>query len=153
MIVVDESLCVGCRTCEIVCSLFRSRANAPELSRIRVRSDFLQVDFVPNMCFQCTDPPCMQACPIDAMFIDEKTGAIVVNEAICIGCRACIEECGVHFSPPRLWVDPVRQVVLKCDLCGGDPQCVRFCTAGAITYSVATVGIEQGHPKEEQEIV
>jgi len=24
--------------------------------------------------------------------------------------------------------------MLKCDLCGGDPECVKFCATGAIQY-------------------
>jgi Fe-S-cluster-containing hydrogenase component 2 len=24
--------------------------------------------------------------------------------------------------------------VVKCELCGGDPQCVRYCATGAIEY-------------------
>ena len=30
---------------------------------------------------------------------------------------------------------PVRaKVACKCDLCGGDPQCVKFCISGALQY-------------------
>ena len=28
--------------------------------------------------------------------------------------------------------------VIKCDLCGGDPQCVRFCETKAVRYEEAS---------------
>ena len=30
--------------------------------------------------------------------------------------------------------DPDNRRVIKCDLCGGDPQCVRFCPTGALQF-------------------
>jgi ferredoxin len=32
-------------------------------------------------------------------------------------------------------MDPVRGLALICDLCGGDPQCVKVCAHGAIELS------------------
>ena len=29
---------------------------------------------------------------------------------------------------------PEKKVVIKCDLCDGDPVCVKFCPTGAIKY-------------------
>ena len=148
VITVDKSLCAGCRTCEVVCSLFNSGVCAPELSRVQVKSDFLEIDFIPNTCLQCINPLCIRACPVDAISIDGTTGARVIDEAMCIGCCRCTEECGAYFDPPRLRFDQVNQVVLKCDLCGGDPQCVKFCPMGAITYVFDSAGIRSGHPME-----
>lgn len=149
VIVVNSSLCVGCRTCEVVCSLFKRGVCAPELSGIRVRADFLDIDFTPNPCLQCTDPLCMEICPADAIFVDEVTGARVIDEALCTGCCECIEACGDYFDPPRLRFDADRQIVLKCDLCGGDPQCVRFCPIGAVTYIMDSAGIRSGHLRKD----
>ena len=149
VIVVDSSLCVGCRTCEVVCSLFKAGTCSPELSRIQVKADFLEIVFVPTPCLQCAEPLCMDACPTGAILLDEATGATVVEEALCIGCGECIEACGDSFAPPRLRLDAERQIVLKCDLCAGDPQCVRFCPIGAITYIVDTRGTESPDQKED----
>jgi len=30
--------------------------------------------------------------------------------------------------------DNLSKQVIKCDLCDGDPQCVRFCETQAVTY-------------------
>lgn len=29
----------------------------------------------------------------------------------------------------------------KCDLCGGDPECVKFCASGAIRFAEAELGM------------
>jgi len=34
--------------------------------------------------------------------------------------------------------DPVLDMIAKCDLCGGDPQCVKLCPSGALTYQEPT---------------
>jgi carbon-monoxide dehydrogenase iron sulfur subunit len=31
-------------------------------------------------------------------------------------------------------VDPVKHTAFKCDLCGGDPECVKICLAEALIY-------------------
>ena len=144
IILVDSSLCSGCRICEVVCSLRKTGAVAPELSRIPVTARFLEIELTPNPCLQCEEAVCMETCPEEAIFIDATTGAKVVDEELCIGCCACVEACRQSHGLPRIRFDEGRQVAFKCDLCGGDPQCVTFCPMGALSYIVAcdSTGIE-----------
>jgi Fe-S-cluster-containing hydrogenase component 2 len=53
-----------------------------------------------------------------------------VNHEVCIGCRSCIGVC--PFGAMNY--NPTTRKVFKCDLCGGDPQCVRFCEVRAVEY-------------------
>ena len=53
----------------------------------------------------------------------------VVEEDECNGCEACISACPVG----SISLDWDKNVVFKCDLCGGDPECVKFCSRGALT--------------------
>jgi 3-polyprenyl-4-hydroxybenzoate decarboxylase len=48
---------------------------------------------------------------------DSDTGAIVIKEALCVGCRACTLVCPYG----AITMDTYRGVMLKCDLCSGDP--------------------------------
>ncbi|MFC1980957.1 4Fe-4S dicluster domain-containing protein [Chloroflexota bacterium] len=109
--------------CELSCSLAKEGAINPYLARIQV----IKVDdysFAPVICRRCNPPKCLQACPIpdEAMSWDEALGVVVINESGCIHCFACIEAC--PFGAIR--VGPNNEV-LKCDLCGGDPVCVKYC--------------------------
>ena len=58
------------------------------------------------------------------------TGAMEVNEDICVGCKVCTIAC--PFG--TINYNHVSGKVAKCDLCGGDPQCVVACPTGAITF-------------------
>jgi Fe-S-cluster-containing hydrogenase component 2 len=59
-----------------------------------------------------------------------RTGAVLVNEEKCTGCGLCIPSCPIGI----LKVDPVTHVAIKCDLCGGDPECVKRCPEKALKY-------------------
>jgi Fe-S-cluster-containing dehydrogenase component len=72
----------------------------------------------------------VKACPVEAFHRDEKTGAVLIDDDVCIGCRLCIDEC--PFG--GISIDPDKERVIKCDLCGGDPQCVKYCPTSALQY-------------------
>ena len=119
--------CSGCRKCEIACSIFHEGRIWPEASRIRV---FMLVPGVeiPHLCVQCYDQPCVAACPQNALWINEETGAILVDKENCTGCGLCIEAC-----PGRIpHLHPIEKYVLICDLCGGEPLCVKACQFDAL---------------------
>jgi Fe-S-cluster-containing hydrogenase component 2 len=119
------SKCSGCRKCEIVCSLFHENRIWPEASRIRVFMLVPGTDF-PHFCAQCEDYPCVQACPVKALSISRKTGAVLVKNKVCIACGKCIDAC-----PGRIpHMHPTENHVVICDLCGGNPQCVKVCQEG-----------------------
>ena len=72
----------------------------------------------------------MRACPVDAISIDAATGAKVVSDDKCVGCKVCTIACPfgtINYSQST-------GKVVKCDLCGGDPQCAAACPTDAITY-------------------
>lgn len=116
-------LCTGCWECQLVCSLVKTGTVNPSLARITVTRSYKDGSCNPIICRHCTVPLCQQACPVpEAMYTDENTGAVVINDDKCIGCLACMEAC--PFDAIR--VGPHKEV-LKCDLCGGEPVCVKYC--------------------------
>ncbi|QGP93138.1 Thiosulfate reductase electron transfer subunit PhsB [Neomoorella glycerini] len=124
-LMVDSSICTGCQYCEIICSLHHSKAGEvnPKKARIKIVSDILHGKDKPVVCRQCQQPVCLAACKFKAIYIDTKLGIALVDTARCTGCGTCVESC--PFG--AMFFDPVENVALKCDLCGGEPQCVRFC--------------------------
>ena len=97
-----EALCNGCRTCEIMCSLNKTSTVNRYFARLRVISSDEGI-YSPIICRHCEHPQCLAACPIPgAMYIDNKTAAVVVNEDKCTGCLACVHECpfdAIQVSP------------------------------------------------------
>lgn len=121
----DYSKCSGCRRCEIACSLKHEGKIWPEASRIRVFMLLPGVE-VPHLCVQCPDYPCVAACPVNALSINEKTSAVEVDKEKCIACEKCIDAC-----PGKIpHMHPNRKYILICNLCNGDPECVKVCQEG-----------------------
>jgi len=141
VIAVDADKCTGCRSCEVVCSIFHNDIINTELARIRIVKDWreprspIAVNFVTATCRQCASPRCAAVCPTNAIVADPETHARVVIEEKCIGCRKCIEAC--PYTPSRIYFREDRMVAFKCDLCGGDPMCVKICNAGAVKFQTA----------------
>jgi carbon-monoxide dehydrogenase iron sulfur subunit len=121
----DYVKCSGCRRCEIACSLHHEGRIWPEASRVRVFMLVPGVE-VPHLCAQCGDHPCVESCPVDALSVDPEMKNIIVDRGKCTACGNCIEAC-----PGRIpHIHPTEDYVLICDLCGGDPQCVKVCHEG-----------------------
>ena len=128
---VTPERCIGCRSCEIACSFAHSpKLGQPGRSRIRAYS-MTPETHVPVTCLQCEDAACVKVCPTAALVRCEKTGAIEVINERCIGCMMCTMAC--PFG--NIHVEPANNQIVKCDLCGGDPACAKFCPTAALEWT------------------
>jgi Fe-S-cluster-containing hydrogenase component 2 len=156
MIMPDPSLCIGCLTCEVACSDVHREIGLSDVPRIRIY-DLASVEvnpdveqafgqrgsFYQHVCLQCPDAPCLPVCPVDAVRVEESTGARIIDEGTCIACgkceRACIfptldeslatsrEQFG---QSSRITHDERLDVYAKCDLCyfrEEGPACIQQC--------------------------
>ena len=121
----DFANCSGCRRCEVACTLYHEGRIWPEASRIRIFMLTPTLE-IPHLCAQCDDAPCIESCSVEALSIDEDTGAIIVDKEACTGCGNCIEACPGDVPT----IHPTENYALICDLCGGDPECVKVCSEG-----------------------
>lgn len=144
VIVKSAEVCSGCGYCEIACSLEHLHAINPKKSRVKVVDVHEQAVTYPLICRQCEKPACQAICPVQAFYLDEKTGVLKVNFDQCIGCGYCVEAC--PFGAIQ-W-DDERNVPLKCDLCDGDPKCVKFCAPQVLQFAN-----EEYHKARREEIV
>lgn len=127
---IDHDKCTSCRLCELVCSAMGTGVYRPSRSRIRVAIKADDAFYFPMVCMQCDDAPCIEACPSEALVRDPNTRAVVVVEENCDECGLCESAC------PYGMIRCLDGKAQKCELCGGDPECVRFCASGAIRYEV-----------------
>jgi len=140
---VDYHKCVGCGTCEMVCSLSHENICSPELSRIRVFREEKEGAHLPITCAGCEEAPCIKSCPVSAIFRSEISGAILITVEKCIGCRSCVRACPFGHAN----YNPYSKKAFKCDLCEGEPKCVEYCWTGALTYGTVDEALTEKRKK------
>ncbi len=117
---LDPELCTGCRCCESACSVTNEKVINRAKSRIHVyRSDVLSL--VQLYCDQCTEHPCLSACPEKAIIVDN--GQVRVDDALCTGCGKCTLVCS------KLFLSPDKTKILMCNQCG---SCIVQCPENAL---------------------
>ncbi len=126
--------------------------------------------FIPTPCQQCQNAPCLNVCPVGAVFATTE-GVILTDQERCIGCRMCMAACPYdrrHFVWGKAPVPPeahlaeyssehangfIRGTTVKCDFCpdtlraGRLPYCAQACPNDAIYFGdletdIATNGEE-----------
>jgi carbon-monoxide dehydrogenase iron sulfur subunit len=123
---VDPEKCTGCMQCALACSLKKFGECNPKKSAITLVRDEFDKFEMPVFCFQCEEAPCLAACSVNALYRED--GIVKYDKEKCIGCRLCAIVC------PFSAITTYQRDVIKCDLCGGDPTCVKYCATKAIVY-------------------
>jgi len=129
---IDLRKCIGCHACTIAC---KSEHDIPVgVNRCWVKTVekgvFPQARrlFLPVLCNQCADAPCMNICPTGALY-RRRDGIVDLNGDSCIGCRACMAACPYD----QLFIDPNTRTAEKCNFCANrienelKPACVSVC--------------------------
>lgn len=131
-IAVDYLKCTGCQRCETICSYVNTGAIGKSLSRIIIHKNEEKGIFIPVVCRHCVKPKCIEVCPTKALEKDEKTGTVKLDKSKCIGCRLCVEKC------PFGCIGFDGEFPFKCELCNGDPECIKGCPVGALQLKKET---------------
>jgi Fe-S-cluster-containing dehydrogenase component len=135
--VLDQTRCIGCHACTTAC---KSENEVPlGVTRTYVKSADVGVfpevrrAFQVTRCNQCTDAPCVAACPTQAMY-KRGDGIVDFDKQICIGCKACMAACPYD----AIFINPDDHSAEKCNMCahrldvGLEPACVTVCPTEAI---------------------
>lgn len=122
--------CTGCHRCEMWCSLKHKGVINLERAAIHVLRREPSID-EPMVCRQCGI--CIGACPQNLIQRNRKTGAVEIDTRECTSCGHCVLSCPYGM----MTLDPVDGHAVKCNLCGGQPECVKHCREQAILYVAA----------------
>ncbi len=122
--------CTGCRVCEQWCSWTHHNVVSPAKARLAIQRLHHRYTNALVVCSQCAQAPCIDICPEIAISRDPDTFGLILDEDLCTGCRLCVESC----IRGCIKVNAQDSMPLLCDLCDGDPQCVKHCPEDAIQY-------------------
>jgi Fe-S-cluster-containing dehydrogenase component/Ni/Fe-hydrogenase subunit HybB-like protein len=169
-VLVDTTLCVGCRLCEYACkkynhletgtlesyndsSVFEEKRRPSPVALTVVnqwKSDDGKPIFAKVNCMHCNRPACVSACIVGAMR-KELTGQVTYDADKCIGCRYCMEACPFQI-PCYEYDNAFTPQIRKCQLCfqertsqGKLPGCVEACPREALVYGKRTELVKLAH--------
>ena len=127
-IAFDPLRCSLCGVCMAACALIK--AGKPDLSqsRIRIETAGSCVPLRAAVCRHCEEPACVTACMRGIIDKDAETGLVTRRHEGCFRCAVCAVNCPVGACVQ----DEALNAFTACDLCGGDPLCVRVCLSGAL---------------------
>lgn len=163
-VLVDTTVCVGCRNCEWAC---KDAHNLPsgdienyenrEILEKKRRPDHTSLtvinEYAPGkhsrlpivvkvQCMHCDHPACVSACIVGA-FTKEENGSVIWDTDKCIGCRYCMVACPFQI-PAFEYEKALNPLIMKCDFCfnrtkeGNLPACIDNCPVEALTYGPRT---------------
>lgn len=175
-VLVDLTVCIGCRLCEHACKT----ANGFEAGPVETYDDqsvfqqprrpapdaYTVVNAYPNSkepgkqvyvktnCMHCSHAGCVSACIVGALRKNEN-GAVTYDAWKCIGCRYCMVAC--PFQIPAYEYDNVlTPKVQKCEFCfhrtekGEKPACVAACPREAMTFGKRSELLKLAHEAKIQ---
>ncbi|OGU58644.1 MAG: 4Fe-4S ferredoxin [Ignavibacteria bacterium RBG_13_36_8] len=159
-VLIDTTVCVGCRKCEWACKNSHDMLNEPienyedrSVFKNFRRPDHTSLTIVNEysnpknseipidlkvQCMHCDRPACVSACIVGA-FSKYENGSVIWDENKCIGCRYCMVACPFQI-PTFEFHKAIGARIMKCDFCFGRtkegllPACVEMCPVEALTY-------------------
>lgn len=154
----NENNCIACRACEGAC---KQEFNVPvgvRRRRVIIKEEgkypAVQVRYLSTSCHHCEEPACLKACPAGAIRKEPEFGAVLIDQAKCIGCKRCAAAC--PFGAPSF--DEAKHKMDKCTLCihrlkeGLEPACVISCMGYALWSGRMTDILAQAVPDKAYQL-
>jgi len=177
-VLVDTTVCIGCRNCELACnqenklpeqpnghfsdkSVFDSRRR-PSVESLTVVNSCMDSNVLDDLngksygkiqCMHCNHPACVSACIVGAL-TKCNHGVVAYDAWKCIGCRYCMVACPFQI-PAYEFKEALKPRVMKCTFCydrihdDKKPACVESCPVEALTFGKRGDLIKLAHSKIE----
>ena len=148
----DATRCTGCKTCVVACCDKNGLEDGRQFRHVLAyenggwRQDRMtgawhqdvRAWYVSIACNHCENPACVKVCPVKAIRKEDEFGAVLVDDAKCVGCRSCAAAC--PFGAPKFASDDEGTKMSKCTMCvdrlaeGMQPACTASCPLRAFDF-------------------
>jgi len=148
--VFDPSLCFGCQGCVAACinaNQIEGDQHWRKVFKLPPHHGQNDTMYLSMSCNHCENPPCVQACPANALQVRQEDRIVILDQDRCLGCRYCQMACPFDAI---VWMED-KKTVGKCIMCyqrldqGREPACVETCFSGALQF----VTLETDQEKED----
>ncbi|MBS7647016.1 MAG: 4Fe-4S dicluster domain-containing protein [Candidatus Bathyarchaeia archaeon] len=150
VMVINVDRCIACYACFIACKdEFWGNDYPPYSAGIKKREQTLirlekrergkfphvKVAYMPVLCMQCDNPPCMKAAKHNAVYKRED-GIVIIDPVKAFGQQELLKACPYNAVS---WNDE-KNLPQKCTFCihrveeGKLPRCVQACPSGALLF-------------------
>ncbi len=174
-VLVDTTVCIGCRNCEKACNIENNLPEQPqgnfedksvfETNRRPDVSAYTVVNpsidsklpkydsYAKIQCMHCNHPACVSACIVGAL-TKCRHGVVSWDAWKCMGCRYCLVACPFQI-PAYEYEEALEPRVMKCTFCydrihnDKKPACVESCPVEALTFGKRGELIKLAHSKIE----
>jgi Fe-S-cluster-containing hydrogenase component 2 len=129
-LVFHPEKCNGCLECEKACVKAHPNAVASGKPRIKINKDESGKHSV-AVCVHCETCPPSDLCPSALLEFHEDGMYWTLDEHRCFACMSCMPRCpfeGIFFEGAF-----GVETAYTCDLCAGDPACIKACPKEALT--------------------
>lgn len=136
--VIELDRCIGCKGCQVACKMANNISLGSYRNTVKTIGPTgiypnIQMYFLPCMCQQCENPPCVEVCPTGACYQDEN-GITNIDKNLCIGCKSCANACPYKvntFNPELMVMDKCATCIIRREK-GKEPACVLNCSGTAL---------------------
>lgn len=128
-LLIDLEKCYKCKECKAKCSYFHHPENDGYVRPIALAIQ-------EHVCRRCEEPPCVAACPQEALEKRESDGRLERYSMRCTSCKTCTIACPFGVIFPQI----VEYKTFMCDLCldrcddKTPPVCTKTCPENAIQW-------------------
>ncbi len=140
MIVIQADKCLGCKSCELACSVEHSESKELLTAIHETPTPAFRVEVSEGkkfvICLHCKNARCIDACEPKALYREDLDSPVRVDNELCSGCKSCITAC--PFKAIKF--DDKTDTIIKCDQCFERlerdelPACVTACPTSAMEF-------------------